>query len=490
VLKPYGRSRFNSQYDTAVEYSHYQPRIDKVCVRANPDDGSPQFFFVEGTPELSPVAPPDPADALVLATITIPAYTHNPSDVVITPVETKRFTMRDIGKMQKRVDEIEVFTKLSISESELEARSLRTAGSDVEPLKTSIFSDEFYGHSIGDVTDRNYSCSVDYEHGELRPFFTTENLVPEAEPALTTVQITEDGIAMLGFSEEEHVSSLQYNRTISANPSNSVNWLGFMKISPSVVSQYDTGFRPLIKTNSLMENDNWLSANPDDLRGFGTQWNDWESIWTGIEQVEHEQDDIQKRVIEVPRTSSNSAVPSHNSGNVRVGVSRKVETLSRRNSNYFRAINLKNRIKQRIGSRVVDRSVVPYIPTQAVTVQVHGLKRNYSGLSVYFDGVEVASGISTDSSGSCTASFVIPANTFTVGSKSVRISDSPITENATVAADAVFHCTGLLTQDEYGSVGVRPPHLRRQTPSSEYVATDPYNRDIDSVGSSLWSDPL
>jgi hypothetical protein len=490
VLKPYGRSRFGSGYDTEVQYSHYLPRIDKVCVRANPDDGSPQFFFVEGTPELSPVAPPDPADALVLATLTIPAYTHNPSDVVITPVETKRFTMRDIGKMQKRMDEMEVFTKLSISESELESRSLRKADSDIEPLKTSIFSDEFYGHSIGDVTDRNYSCSVDYEHGELRPFFTTERLVPQAQPSLTTVRITEDGIAMLDFREDEHVSSLQYNRTIAANPSNSVNWLGFMKISPGVVSQYDTGFRPLVKTNSLMENDNWLSANPEDQRGFGTQWNDWESIWTGIEEVEHEQDDIQKRTIEVPRTSSNSAVPSHNSGNVRVGVSRKVETLSRRNSNYFRARNLKNRIKQRIGSRVVDRSVVPYIPTQAVTATVHGLKRNYSGLSVYFDGVEVASGISTDSSGSCNPSFVIPANTFTVGSKSVRISDSPITENATVAADAVFHCTGLIPQDEYGSVGVRPPHLRRQTPSSEYVATDPYNRDIDSVGSSLWSDPL
>ena len=490
IVKPYGRAQFSSVYDTDAAYTHYLPRIDKICVRANPDDSSPQFFFVHGTPDLSPTAPPDPADALVLATLTVPAYTHNPSDVVITPVESRRFTMSDIGKIQKRVDEMEVFAKLSISETELESRSLRSGGSDVEPLKTSIFSDEFYGHSVGDVSDGNYECSVDYEHGELRPFFQTHVLSAEGAPALTTTQITPDGIAMLNYTNGEHVSSLQYNRTIKANPSNSVNWLGFMTISPEISPAYDNGFRPLVKTNSLMENDNWLSANSGNMRGFGTQWNDWESIWTGIEEVEHEQDDIQKRVVEMPRTSSNSAVPSQNSGSVRVGVSRKIDSLARRNSNYFRARNLKNRIKQRIGSRVVDRSVTPYIPTQSVTAVVRGLKRNYGGLSLYFDGVELVSGISTDDNGSCTVSFTIPANTFLAGSRSVRISDSPITENATVAADAVFHCTGLLPQDQYGSVGTRPPQLRRQTPSSEYVSTDPYNRDVDAVGGALWSDPL
>lgn len=488
ALKPYGRSEFTSGYDSKVRYTHFLPRIDKVCVRQNPDDGSPLFFFVNGTPDLSPVAPPDPSDSLVLATITVPSYTHNPSDVVITPVESKRFTMADIGKIQKRVDEMEVFTKLSISETEIEARSLRSSDSDLEPLKTSIFSDEFYGHSVGDVTDSDYACSIDYEHGELRPFFKTNRieLQDRSEP---TLHITDDGIMMLKHTHAEHVSSLQYNKSISVNPSNSVNWLGFMKISPAVSNSYDSSYRPMVKTNSLMENDNWLSANSQDLRGFGTQWNDWESIWTGIEEVEHEQDDIQKRVIEVPRTSSNSAVPSFNSGNVRIGVSRKIESLSRRNNNYIRARNLKNRIKYKIGSRVIDRSVSPYIPTQSVTVTVHGLKRNYNGLSLYFDGVQLATGISTDSNGSCAVTFIIPPNRFLVGSKSVRISDSAIVDNAQVAADATFHCTGLIVQEQYGSFSVRPPELRRQTPSSEYVAFDPYNRDVDSVGS-LWSDPL
>jgi hypothetical protein len=99
TLKPYGVSEMSSlpaYSTTTVSYSHYLPRIDKVCVKADPEDGSALFFSVTGTPDLSPVAPPDPDDALVLATVTVPAYTHNGSDLVITPVAPHNLNVRPI----------------------------------------------------------------------------------------------------------------------------------------------------------------------------------------------------------------------------------------------------------------------------------------------------------------------------------------------------------------------------------------------------------
>lgn len=504
-IKPYGANvGFVLAEDTAVAYNHYLPRIDKLCVKADPDDGSALFFLVQGTPDLSPVAPPDPQDALVLSTITVPAYTHNATDVVLDPVETKRFTMADLGKMEKRIDDVEVFAKLSLSESELESRSLKTSASATEPLKTSIFVDEFYGHSVGDVTDPLYTCSVDFERGELRPFFTTQsvNLIDttpitddgeQSDPntsSISNIAVSTDGIMTLQYSVTPYVENLFYTKTVKINPSNTVNWLGFMKLSSSVNPFFDTGYRPLIKTNSLMENDNWQSANPSNLRGFGTQWNDWDSIWTGIEDVEEEQDEIQKRVFELPRFSTNSAIPSRNSGSNRIGANRTAESVNQKTSNFIKTRKLKNRIKYRVGSRLVDRSVLPYIPTTTVSATVHGLKPNTTGLSVYFDGVAVTAGVSTDANGSASFSFGITAGAYSVGEKTVRIADAAVTENAIIAADATYYCTGLLRQRENGCVSVLPPEVRRQTVSSEAVSRDPFNRDIDSVEANHWSDPL
>ena len=489
MLKPYGATDVVVPSFTSASYNHYLPRIDKLCVKADPEDGSALFFFVGGTPDLSPSAPPDPADALVLATVTVPAYTHNESDVVITPVDTKRFTMADIGKIQKRVDEVEVFAKLSLSESEIEARSLRGTCAAAEPLKTSIFSDEFYGHSVSDVCDYSNSCSIDFERGELRPFFTTQEISINTPITINTV-VSSDGLITLDYTTPAYIENKQYTKSIKINPSNTVNWLGFMKLSTSVEPFYDTGYRPAVKTNALSENDNWISSNANNKRGFGTQWNEWESIWTGIDQVEDEQDDIQKRIVELPHVASTSAIPSVNSGSIRVGVSRKVQSIDQKNSNFISARQLKNRIKHRIGSRVIDRSVVPYIPLNTVTATVDGLKPNSTNLSLYFDGEVVKSGISTDTYGSCTVSFGISAGTFLAGQRTVRIADSAVTANSTIAAEAVYYCTGLLEQRDSGSYSTRPPELRRQTAASESIAKDPFNRDIDSVENNHWSDPV
>jgi hypothetical protein len=489
MLKPYGATDIVVPSFTTASYHHYLPRIDKLCVKADPEDGSALFFFVEGTPDLSPSAPPDPADALVLATVTVPSYTHNESDVVVTPVDTKRFTMADIGKIQKRVDEVEVFAKLSLSESEIEARSLRGTCAAAEPLKTSIFSDEFYGHSVSDVCDYSNSCSIDFERGELRPFFTTQEISINSPTPINTV-VSSDGLITLDYTTPAYIENKQYTNRIKINPSNTVNWLGFMKLSTSVEPFYDTGYRPAVKTNALSENDNWISSDANNKRGFGTQWNEWESIWTGIDQVEEEQDDIQKRIVELPHVASTSAIPSVNSGSIRVGVSRTVQSINQKTSNFISARQLKNRIKHRIGSRVIDRSVVPYIPLNTVTATVAGLKPNSTNLSLYFDGEVVKSGISTDTYGSCTVSFGISGGTFLAGQRTVRISDSSVTANSTIAAEAVYYCTGLLEQRDSGSYSTRPPELRRQTAASESIAKDPFNRDIDSVENNHWSDPL
>ena len=490
MIKPYSSAK-----TTTLTYDHYLPRIDKLCLRKNVNDGSADIFTIQGVSDLSPTPPTDPVDSIVLGSLSIPAYTHNASDVQMTPYENRRYTMQDIGKMEKRIDEVEVFAKLSLSEVEIESRSLKPlTGTSTEPLKTSIFSEEFIGHSIGDVASTEYVCSIDNELGEMRPFFTPYSIGFTGFVHSNTM-LSADGLVTLDYTQIEYIQNTEWTKKITINPSNTLNWLGFCSLTREISPVHDYSYRPVVQSNALGENDNWVGSNANNARGFGTQWNDWESMWTGIEDNQNEQDDVQKQNLKTPHVSSSSLVPNTNSGNEKAGIERTILGLDESLSSYLRVSRLKNRIKTRIGSRILDKTVVPYIPAIGLTLTVCGMKPA-SNVSIYFNGDLLKSGLSCDANGSLLpisgVSLSIPANTYLAGEKTIRISDSATSENATTSAEIMYRCIGVITQRDSGSYSVRPPVLRRQTVSSETFVKDPFSRDFsgDVLENSQWTDPL
>ena len=48
----------------------------------------------------------------------LPAYTFKTSDVQVERIDNRRFTMRDIGRLEKRIENVEYYTQLSLLESE------------------------------------------------------------------------------------------------------------------------------------------------------------------------------------------------------------------------------------------------------------------------------------------------------------------------------------------------------------------------------------
>ena len=51
-----------------------------------------------------------------LYTLFLPAYTLDTADVNIEHVDNKRYTMRDIGRIEKRIETAEYYTQLSLLE--------------------------------------------------------------------------------------------------------------------------------------------------------------------------------------------------------------------------------------------------------------------------------------------------------------------------------------------------------------------------------------
>ena len=103
-----------------------------------------------------------------LATFFIPAYTFTPNDVEIERLKTQRFTMRDIGRLQDRIENLEFSTALSLLERDAESFEIQDVNG-LNRFKSGFVVDNFSGHRLGNTLNLDYKCAIDMQEKELRP---------------------------------------------------------------------------------------------------------------------------------------------------------------------------------------------------------------------------------------------------------------------------------------------------------------------------------
>ena len=74
--------------------------------------------------------------------------------------------MRDIGRIEKRVETAEYYTQLSLLETAAQNLQIQDANG-FDRFKNGFVVDNFTGHNIGDVGNKDYKVSIDYAKGEL-----------------------------------------------------------------------------------------------------------------------------------------------------------------------------------------------------------------------------------------------------------------------------------------------------------------------------------
>ena len=77
-----------------------------------------------------------------IAKMNIPAFTFRPTDVNIERFKTQRFTMRDIGKLQQRIQNLEYYTNLSLLERDAESFEI-TDANGLNRFKSGFIVDNF-----------------------------------------------------------------------------------------------------------------------------------------------------------------------------------------------------------------------------------------------------------------------------------------------------------------------------------------------------------
>jgi hypothetical protein len=187
-----------------ADVAYYLGRIDRIMLTS---EGN--FVAVRGVSRDVPAAPAELASAMTIGLVNIPPYPSLAPQVArqqgmlteaasFSLVDNRRYTMRDIAGLSKRIDRLEYYTSLSLLEQETSNLLIDSpTAPGVDRFKNGILVDSFNDHTIGNVYDSKYLCSIDPKNGELRPYFNIDHIDLALQTNAGLVRSAADGVLIL-----------------------------------------------------------------------------------------------------------------------------------------------------------------------------------------------------------------------------------------------------------------------------------------------------
>lgn len=450
----------SSDSDIISDYDYYLPRIDKIVL-----DARGEFIYVEGTPSLTPKEPPTPPNTMPLFILQQEPYIFDvKKDIKIIKVENKRYTMRDIGKLETRIKNLEYYVSLSLLERETATFQIKDEFG-FDRFKNGIIVDQFSGHLIGDSQNPDYSISMDFKEGYIRPTFSQqfipfEEVDKTASDRLVHHYQRTGNIATLPYTDYVFARNDATSRTENINPFSVMNWIGVLELNPPSDIWFNTQKQP---TAYLAEEGNYnaVAQAAQNAGTWGTVWNNWQYNWYGNDWEGKTQ------------VASRSGTTYTMNESISVTTENDVE---------------------------VSRDVIPLMRSVNITFTGHGIKPN-TKLHAFFDNQRVTDfcrpingntgdpwTIRTDSTGFVQGTFTYDADYFNFpnGDHFFRLTDSPTNSNdSETAAEAIFTASGSLvkTRDEVTSTrnGYITAENVYQSQVNQYIPPAPYTRPGSTV---------
>jgi len=185
----------NPTTDFTSNYSFYLGRRDLIILA-----GNREIRRVQGIPAKNPQDPSVPQRSMVMYSLDVQPYTETTQNVVPRYIENKRYTMRDIGKIEKRVENLEYYVSLNtLEKSALDITIRDTDG--LERTKYGIFADNFTGHRLGASTRADYQCSMELNQGWMQAKSNNKGFMLSANTTLSSNVVFTSDKAMLAYRE-------------------------------------------------------------------------------------------------------------------------------------------------------------------------------------------------------------------------------------------------------------------------------------------------
>mgnify|MGYP001572729255 CR=1 FL=1 len=397
--------------DITSDFEFYLQRVDKIFL-----DKEGNFRVLKGASSLEPEIPGILDNAMHLYTLFIPSYTLDTADVGIESVDNRRYTMRDIGRLEKRIENTEYYTQLSLLEQSAQTLQIQDANG-FDRFKNGFVVDNFTGHSIGDPGNLDYKVAMDMAKGEMRPTFNEDAIaLEERDDDGTVIQASDrtdanyqktGDLITLPYTEETLIDQSYASKTVNVNPFGIFTWIGSVALTPQTDEWKETERAPdLTITNDDGTWDTLVkqSGNPN-LQSveLGTVWNEWQNHWTGSS------------------TSNSTERYETRGGHGWRVMQRDIQTTTRTGTKTrtgIRQVLVPKTVTQNVGDRVISIAFTPFIRSRDVDFVATRLKPN-TRVYPYFDnetvsvyvtpqGGSLGGNLVTDNNGSVSGTFSIP----------------------------------------------------------------------------------
>jgi len=477
--------KFNTDITTDLEF--YLSKKARVFLTQNG-----QFIVNPGESAVNPAFPQLLPNAMHLYDLFLPPFTFKTSDIDIKKIDNKRYTMRDIGRLEDRIENIEYYTQLSLLESEAQNMQIQDADG-FDRFKNGIIVDNFTGHGIADVSDSDYSVSMDMAQGELRPAFHQDNaslieIQSDLETTPTDATRTTAGYQKTGdlitlpYTSYAHIDQPYASTTVNLNPFDTTIFVGNVVLDPPIDEWFDTETKPDLvvsvpgtyDTLSDLANQNVLDLN------LGTVWNNWNDSWLGSVQ------DLNRRT-----TTRHS-----NGRQFRVTTVDTEQRVGRTRSG-VRSSLVPNVVRESLGDRVLNVTFSQFIRQKNISFTATGLRPD-TRVFPFFDDEDVSSvvtptgssagsALTTDTNGTCSGIFAIPdpkraSNLkFRTGRRTFRLTSS--SSNAltggglTTSAETEYVAKGLVNTTQGTILSTREAIIGREDVNESTVITRRGSRD-------------
>ena len=223
-------------------YDFYVGRKDRIIL-----DTEGNFKILFGAPAEDPALPSASDSSLELARITYPPYLYNVDDVEIIEIDNKRYTMRDIGKLEDRIENLEEITSLSLLERQTESLQVIDAQGQ-DRFKTGFFADDFTSSDFIDYSNPDTTVEVNSFVGAAVAFseFATlplrlqladgvddSSLDLSIDLPLVDENTTKTGdLVTLNYGETEWIKQPLASRVENVNPFNVILYNGRITLNP------------------------------------------------------------------------------------------------------------------------------------------------------------------------------------------------------------------------------------------------------------------
>jgi len=344
-----------------IGYSFYLPRIDKLVINE-----FEQVKLIKGQSSEVPVPPTEVGNAMEIAQITLPPYLYDPiKEPTIRMFDNRRFTMRDIGALEKRIENLEEMT--SLSALELDTKSLEVKDSNgLNRFKTGFAVNNFKNRSfINFSPDGGSRCDVDTVNRELISAVDFWSI--KAELALnpnidlasadlnsnlqlldTNCRKTGDLIT-LDYSEVDWIDQPQATRVENVNPFNVITFAGGVVLDPP--------------------SDNWTrTIYVDNFRNesTGARWVETANVISNTTETDRNVDVIDREII----ADQHDFEGNHRERTTTTSIT----TTQRVERSFTNTLEGPSREFDYVESVKVDSQVDPFMRSRNVAFNVSGLK--------------------------------------------------------------------------------------------------------------------